>query len=80
MRPAGQCTCERSVTENKPVDGDACACGKRPAGMPPLLSFSIDRYEQSTDDACIDSCTCEKIEKIDAAVQEGLETDFTTTA
>ncbi|KUL88151.1 hypothetical protein ZTR_04109 [Talaromyces verruculosus] len=26
------------------------------------------------------SCTCEKVEKIDAAVQEGLETDFTTKA
>lgn len=47
---------------------------------PPTLSFSIDRYEQSTDDVCIDSCTCEKVEKIDAAVQEGLETDFTTKA
>lgn len=50
MRPAGQCTCERSVTENKPVDGDACACGKRPAGMSLPLSFSTDRYEQNTDD------------------------------
>lgn len=28
----------------------------------------------------IGSCTCEKVEKVDAAVQEGLETDFTTKA
>jgi hypothetical protein len=31
-RPAGQCTCERAVTENKPVAGQACACGSRPQG------------------------------------------------
>ncbi|CAG8908954.1 unnamed protein product [Penicillium egyptiacum] len=29
-RPAGQCTCERSVTENKPIAGETCACGSRP--------------------------------------------------
>ncbi|KAL1988555.1 hypothetical protein VTN96DRAFT_8950 [Rasamsonia emersonii] len=32
MRPAGQCTCERAVTENRPVTGEACPCGSRPAG------------------------------------------------
>lgn len=47
MRPAGQCTCERSVTENRPVDGDACACGQRPAGM--FISFLVDSLEVSPD-------------------------------
>lgn len=31
-RPAGQCTCERSVSENKAVEGDTCPCGSRPSG------------------------------------------------
>lgn len=31
-RPAGQCTCERSVTENQTIAGETCACGSRPQG------------------------------------------------
>ena len=31
-RPAGQCTCERSVTENQAIAGETCACGSRPQG------------------------------------------------
>lgn len=31
------------MTENRPVDGDACACGQRPAGMSYFsFSHSID--------------------------------------
>lgn len=33
QRPAGQCTCERSISENSPVKGPTCPCGRRPAGM-----------------------------------------------
>lgn len=29
-RPVGQCTCERSTSENHPVTGEACPCGARP--------------------------------------------------
>lgn len=29
-RPAGQCTCERSTSENQAVSGAACPCGSRP--------------------------------------------------
>lgn len=37
-RPAGQCTCERAMSENHPISGDACPCGKRGAGTFHLLS------------------------------------------
>lgn len=30
-RPAGECTCSRSTSENAKVDGETCACGSRPA-------------------------------------------------
>ena len=33
-RPAQHCTCNRSDSENKALDGATCSCGKRAAGMP----------------------------------------------
>jgi len=74
MRPAGQCTCERSVTENKPVAGDACPCGQRPSGK--VISSRVALLIVANE--WQESCTCEKAEKIDAAVRQELETDFTT--
>lgn len=37
-RPAGECTCERATSENQPVSGEACPCGKRGAGEFDLLN------------------------------------------
>jgi hypothetical protein len=41
LRPAGECTCERATTENHPVTGEACPCGKRPEGMFSLFYFAL---------------------------------------
>jgi hypothetical protein len=50
MRPAGQCTCERSVTENRPVGSEACPCGQRPAGkFEPCLPGTFWFPEESSD-------------------------------
>jgi hypothetical protein len=45
MRPAGKCTCERSVAENKAVTGDSCSCGQRPAGEFSLTLNYIYKHE-----------------------------------
>lgn len=32
QRKAGECTCSRAPTENKGIEGEGCACGKRAKG------------------------------------------------
>lgn len=78
-RPAGQCTCERSASENQPVEGETCACGARPSGEFRIPSQDLEMlgfFVRLVLTFLSASCTCEKAQ----AVESALEQDFTTRA
>ena len=71
-RPAGECTCDRAVTENSKISGATCACGQRAASKPfPMLT------QAPTLTLALDACSCEKAAD---GGQLPTETDFTTKA